>query len=76
MALSNDEIEIAQNLITNLQPNNYELEEIYGEHWQAIEGPTSFGRLFKESVLDGKLRGIRSIGRTAENHQLYRVFRV
>lgn len=68
-----DPLEVAQSLIDDLAPGEYELEQIYGEYWDAVKSPTSFGKRFARAVRDGTLRNIFRSGRTAENHQLYRV---
>lgn len=68
-----DPMEVAQNLIDEKEPGEYELEQIYGEFWDAIESPTSFGRSFAKAVKDGTLKNIVRSGRTVENHQLYQI---
>ena len=69
--LNADDLELAQSLIARLSAGEYELEEIYGEFWEAIPNPTGFGRAFKKAVQLGHLSGITWARRSVENHQIY-----
>lgn len=69
--LTSDDLELAQNLIDDRAPGEYEVEEIYGEFWDAIPNHTGFGRSFKNAVRSGQLRRINWVGRSSENHQRY-----
>lgn len=71
MALTEDEIEVAQFRINDCAVGNFELAQIYGEFWDAIPNPTHFGKRFKQSVRKGELRGISLGVRTSDNHQTY-----
>jgi hypothetical protein len=59
MALSIQDLEDCQNLINELSPGVYELKEIYGEHYETIRNPKSFGKQFRKAVKDGLLLNIR-----------------
>ncbi|WP_380783482.1 DUF1413 domain-containing protein [Sphingomonas sp. R86520] len=69
--LDDSELELAQNLINDCAAGQYEVEDIYREFWEAIPHRTTFGRRFKKAVIGGKLRGIRWMHRSSENHQVY-----
>lgn len=69
--LTSDELELAQNLIDDRAPGEYEVEEIYGEFWDAIPNHTVFGRSFKRAAISGQLSRIIWVGRSSKNHQRY-----
>lgn len=47
MLLSDEDLETAQFLIDDSPPGIYEIEDIHGEFYSAIERPKFFGKLFK-----------------------------
>lgn len=73
MPLSDDDLIVAQSLIDAKAFDEYEIEQIYGQFWEAIPNPTTFGRWFKRAVIDGRLKNIEWVRRSGENHQIYRI---
>lgn len=71
--MTEDELELAQSLIDRLAPGEYEVEQIFGEFWDTIASPTSYGRAFKKAVTTGQLQRIEWLRRSATNHQIYLV---
>ena len=68
-------IKIAQALINKKSEGTYKLSEIYGEKWEKVESPTSFGRYFKKKVCACELKNIQlhpePDTKTVQNHHLY-----
>lgn len=52
--LSNKEIEKCNDVINALTAGTYELKDMFGDDWNTVASPTSFGKRFKQSVLNGK----------------------
>jgi hypothetical protein len=71
--LTKNELASVQVIINKTAPGEYELCEIYGDEWEKIESPTSFGANFKESVCNGDLRRIELKSRKTNNHQTYKI---
>lgn len=69
--LDDQEREIAQDLIDAREPGNYELREIFGDFWDTVTQPNSYGKRFKKSVLYGHLSRISWKGPDSQNHQIY-----
>lgn len=53
------EISKAQEIISRNQPGIYELKDLYGSLWSSVDGPTAFGKRFKETVQTGLLQQIK-----------------
>lgn len=62
---------LIQGLVDRLPPGEYEVEQIFGEFWDAIASPTSYGRRFKRAVAAGQLQRIELRGCGATNQQIY-----
>jgi Domain of unknown function (DUF1413) len=70
--LNHEELVEAQSLITNLTVGvRYKLKEIYGQKWINVKSPTTFGKRFKQSVLNGKVLGLQFEYTKSDNHTIY-----
>lgn len=73
--LSQIEIKKAQAIIDQHSFGIYELKAIYGEEWQHIASPTSFGKKFKNTVAAKLLNNIEHYSLQTDNHNMYRIQR-
>lgn len=73
-ALTKAEVEVAQSLINRRFPGEWELSDIYGDEWELIASPTSFGFLFKDAVVNGVLKNIEYVRTESNNHAIYRIY--
>jgi hypothetical protein len=73
--LNQDEISYAQSRIDRLPAGFYEVSQIYGDSWDSITSPTTFGRKFKATVISGYLLRIAARERKSNNHSPYEIFR-
>lgn len=73
--LSEDLRDFFHDLIRRLRPGIYRLAEIFGEDWLLFEPKTAVGIWFRGAVDAGEFPGVRTCGKTVENHQLYSVNR-
>ncbi len=71
--LSNKEILFVKKVIKKRKPGLYELKDLYGDLWEEIDSPTTFGARFKRTVEAGEIEGIAWKDRKSNNHQLYEV---
>ena len=71
--LSQSQIDEAQAIINGTKSGTYELRDIYGGLWRAIQSPTSFGMKFKATVVAGLLSNIKIHERKTNNHHTYEV---
>ena len=71
--LNNKEIYFAQQAINDSTPGPYELKDLYGDLWDQVDSPTTFGARFKKTVEAGELEGIVWKDRRSNNHQVYEV---
>lgn len=71
--LSNKEIEKCNDVINALTAGTYELKDMFGDDWNTVASPTSFGKRFKQSVLNGKFKKVSLIKIKTNNHNLYKV---
>lgn len=71
--LNNKEIYFAQQVINDSTPGPYELKDLYGDLWDQVDSPTTFGARFKKTVEAGELEGIVWKDRRSNNHQVYEV---
>jgi len=71
--LTQTEVENAQSIIDKHQPGSYELKALYGEKWQHVESPTSFGKKFKNAVASKLLKYIEHDSLRTDNHNIYKI---
>lgn len=73
--LNEDLRDFFQDLLRRLAPGIYRLAEMLGDDWLSIEPKTAVGIWFRCAVDAGEFPGVRTCGKTVENHQLYSVNR-
>ena len=71
--LTLSEIGQAQALIEKLPAGVYVIKEIYGDQWNSVSSPTSFGAKFKATVEAGLLTGIQVGKLKSDNHRKYTI---
>lgn len=72
--VTSDYLDLAQSLIDDLPSGEYELSEIFGEHWKNLPGKKAFGKNFKREVKSKRIHNIMYV-RTDEgsNHRFYQI---
>ena len=74
--LTDIQIAQAQAKIDNLRPGVYSLQQIYGQAWNLINSPTTFGKRFKGAVQRELFRNIQFNTTESNNHAIYEIIPV
>ena len=72
IGLNDDDLQLLRELLAGVCGIG-RLSELFAEAWPYIKHKTAFGIAFKRAVEAGLLAGVRTCGKTVENHQLYYV---
>jgi hypothetical protein len=72
--LTADELTDAQTRIDLIKKGTQcRLPCIYGEDWENVKIPTTFGMRFKKSVRTRELTNIKFVDRSTANHSIYEI---
>ena len=73
--LPQSQIDEAQAIVNDTRAGIYELRDIYGDLWELVQNPTSFGMKFKATVVAGLLCNIKLCEKKTNNHHTYEVLK-
>lgn len=68
------DIDWLQTLISTVEPGKYTAKQIFDAWWGTCRRPRSYGKYFKEFVVDGKLGNIRLLGKRTDGSLEYEVY--